>query len=142
MITQIDAKGAWKIMQEKQASILIDVRTKEEIDFVGFVDLSEIDGNYIHLLWKNYPTMSVNDNFTDELEMLIKKTLPNSNSREINLLFLCRSGNRSLESAMLTHDLGYNCYNIKNGFEGDIDELYHRGNINGWKAQGLPWRQN
>ena len=38
--------------------------------------------------------------------------------------------------------LGYaQAYNIAGGFEGDHDENGHRGFVNGWKAEGLPWRQ-
>ena len=33
-------------------------------------------------------------------------------------------------------------YNIAQGFEGDLDEARHRGSLTGWKASGLPWRQN
>ena len=33
-------------------------------------------------------------------------------------------------------------YNISGGFEGDVDQERHRGNRNGWKASGLPWRQS
>jgi rhodanese-related sulfurtransferase len=48
MVLQITAVDAWKILQDKPNSILIDVRTKEEIDFVGFVDLSKINAKTIH----------------------------------------------------------------------------------------------
>jgi len=33
------------------------------------------------------------------------------------------------------------CFNIAGGFEGDLDAARHRGQINGWKAAGLPWTQ-
>jgi rhodanese-related sulfurtransferase len=33
-------------------------------------------------------------------------------------------------------------YNIAGGFEGDPDGMRHRGLVNGWKAEGLPWRQS
>jgi rhodanese-related sulfurtransferase len=33
-------------------------------------------------------------------------------------------------------------YNVAGGFEGDLDEERHRGQRNGWKALGLPWRQS
>jgi hypothetical protein len=33
-------------------------------------------------------------------------------------------------------------YNIAGGFEGDMDQERHRGNRNGWKASGLPWKQS
>ena len=33
------------------------------------------------------------------------------------------------------------CYNVAGGFEGDPNDQGHRGTVNGWKVDGLPWRQ-
>ncbi|MFT5703792.1 MAG: rhodanese-related sulfurtransferase [Rickettsiales bacterium] len=142
MVLQITAPEAWKILETNSESILIDVRTREEIDFVGFTHLSKINAKTIFLPWKQYPQMSMDATFTDKLEALIAEIFP-SNPTKTNLLFLCRSGGRSLESAMFMDDLGYeNCYNITDGFEGSHDEFEQRGKINGWKAKNLPWKQN
>ena len=142
MVLQISPSEAYKILQENPNSLLVDVRTREEIDFVGFVDLSQTSVKTILLPWKIYPNMAVDEAFTDKLSALVVKHF-SSNPEETNLLFLCRSGNRSLEAALFMSDLGYhNCYNIINGFEGSHDELGHRGQTNGWKAKNLPWRQN
>jgi rhodanese-related sulfurtransferase len=86
--------------------------------------------------------MTMNESFTDKLTSLISESFPKQQPDQINLLFLCRSGSRSFEAAMFMSDLGYNCYNITNGFEGKVNDLGHRGTINGWKAENLPWRQN
>lgn len=142
MVLQISATDAWKVLQEQPNSILIDVRTKEEIDFVGFTDLSTINAKLIHLPLKFYPQMVTDNEFTDKLSELIEKAFPKVELPNLNLLFMCRSGARSFEAAMLMSDFGYNCYNIINGFEGKVDDLGHRGCINGWKAEKLPWRQN
>lgn len=142
MVLQINAVDAWKILQEQSNSILVDVRTKEEIDFVGFVDLSKINGKTIALSWRTYPDLAMNNNFTDELTSLVAEVFPNTSPDKVNLIFLCRSGNRSFEAAMFMSDFGYNCYNITNGFEGKPDAQGHRGAINGWKVENLPWRQN
>ncbi len=141
MVLQIDVLDAWKIFTENPNSILVDVRTKEEVEFVGFVDLSKTNAKTIYLPWKVYPSMVVDEAFTDKLSALIAEEFPSS-SNETNLLFICRSGNRSFEAAMYMSDLGYKCYNIKDGFEGTHNELGQRGKTNGWKAQNLPWRQN
>ena len=46
-------------------------------------------------------------------------------------------------SAMQCTGLGYNyCYNVADGFEGELDQHKHRNSINGWKASGLPWTQS
>ena len=66
MVLQIDALDAWKVLQEEPNSILIDVRTREEIEFVGFVNLSNTNAKIISLPWKNYPQMAVDENFTDK----------------------------------------------------------------------------
>ena len=39
--------------------------------------------------------------------------------------------------------MGYErCYNIASGFEGDPDMNGHRGTVNGWKVEGMPWAQS
>ncbi|MCE3254574.1 MAG: rhodanese-like protein [Rickettsiaceae bacterium] len=141
MVSQISALEAWKILEENPNSILVDVRTKEEVNFVGFADLSKINSKAIFLPWKIYPKMSVDEAFTDKLSALIADHL-SSSPEQINLLFLCAGGSRSVEAALFMSDLGYNCYSINNGFEGSLDEFGHRGTINGWKASNLPWKQN
>jgi hypothetical protein len=58
------------------------------------------------------------------------------------VLFLCRSGARSRAAAIAMTRAGFTrAYNIAGGFEGDMDQERHRGNRNGWKASGLPWRK-
>ena len=57
--------------------------------------------------------------------------------------FLCRSGARSRAAAMAMTGAGFPaCFNIENGFEGVPDAQGHRGRVNGWKADDLPWRQS
>ena len=46
-----------------------------------------------------------------------------------------------MESALFMSDLGYNCFNIEKGFEGDLDADGKRSNINGWKFDKNPWKQ-
>ncbi|MFT6106810.1 MAG: rhodanese-related sulfurtransferase [Rickettsiales bacterium] len=142
MVLQIEVLDAWKFLQENPQSILVDVRTREEIDFVGFADLSEIDIKTIFLPWRQYPRMEIDEDFTDKLSGLVAETFP-SNPLETNLLFLCRSGSRSFEAAMFVSDLDYvNCKNVVNGFEGSCNQDGQRGKINGWKSKNLSWKQN
>jgi len=58
------------------------------------------------------------------------------------LVLLCRSGVRSIAVAKRAAALGLEAYNILEGFEGDPDTHSHRGTRGGWRARGLPWRQN
>jgi rhodanese-related sulfurtransferase len=140
-LKQINPQDAWKILDEDKHSLLVDVRTFEELNFVGHVDLSSIAAKSIILPWRIYPRMELNSAFISELSNFIAKTFP-SNPLDTNLLFLCKTGGRSNEAAKSMSEIGYkNTYNITGGFEGEADSSGHRGNINGWKAANLPWEQ-
>ena len=72
--------------------------------------------------------------------MPIRRAVP---SLETPLLFICRSGARSRAAAEAMTDVGYrSCYNVAEGFEGQVDAERHRGRKAGWKAADLPWTQN
>jgi rhodanese-related sulfurtransferase len=58
------------------------------------------------------------------------------------VIFLCRSGNRSIPAAQAATAAGIApAYNMLEGFEGQLDEHGHRGAA-GWRAEGLPWKQS
>jgi len=138
-VKNVTAEYAFKNLTKK-TSILVDVRTNEELNFVGFPDLSSIDKNPIFIPWRILPDMYINENFEPDLIDKIKEITDQKES-EIDLFFLCRSGARSMEAALFMSDLGYNCFNIEKGFEGDLDANSKRSNINGWKFSNNPWRQ-
>src|SRR5699024_3225971 len=61
---------------------------------------------------------------------------------ETQVVFLCRSGARSIAAAEAATAAGLGpAYNILDGFEGATDSAGHRGNA-GWRAAGLPWKQS
>ena len=138
-VKNVTAEYAFKNLTKK-TSILVDVRTNEELNFVGFPDLSSIDKNPIFIPWRILPDMSINENFEPDLIDKIKEITDQKES-EIDLFFLYRRGARSMEAALFMSDLGYNCFNIEKGFEGDLDANSKRSNINGWKFSNNPWRQ-
>lgn len=132
----ITPADAWEILQNKKEAVLVDVRTVPEWQFVGVPDLSVLNKSVILISWKLYPGMAVNSGFCSQLsEQVVDIETP--------VLFICRSGHRSMDAAIEFTRYGYkNCYNIIGGFEGDSDEMGHRGNKNGWKVANLPWGQN
>jgi rhodanese-related sulfurtransferase len=125
----ITPETAWEWMQNKSA-VLIDVRTDAEREWVGFVP------GAVAAAWKQWPGMQVNENF----EAQVKAALEAAGVEKAALL--CRSGVRSIAAAMAASDAGVQAYNILGGFEGDPNELGHRGTLAGWKKSGLPWKQN
>ncbi len=116
------------------AAVVVDVRTVPEWQFVGVPELKGTQGKLAMICWKMYPDFSTNTRFAEELAAVAGKDTP--------LLFLCRSGGRSLDAAVAMTALGYRyCFNVSDGFEGDPDASAHRGATRGWKAKQLPWKQ-
>lgn len=109
-------------------AVLIDIRSDAERAWVGFVP------HAVAIEWKTWPTMDVNPLFDQQL--LAAATVGSK------VLMLCRSGVRSVPAAQRATSLGFQAFNILEGFEGDPDVEAHRGVKNGWKVRGLPWRQN
>jgi len=119
---------AWQLFQEGQA-LLIDVRTPEELSYVGRVP------GATHLAWATGTAQVRNPRFVRELEFKVPK--------DAVVLFLCRSGKRSAAAAEAATKAGYaNAFNVLEGFEGDLDERRRRGEIGGWRHRGLPWVQD
>jgi rhodanese-related sulfurtransferase len=129
-------KEAWALLEGNEDAQLIDVRTDAEWAFVGRPDLSGLSRQVHFISWQTFPSMERNGNFISE--MSARGFDPNA-----PLLFLCRSGVRSMHAAMALTAAGFTeCYNIAEGFEGDRDADGHRGESGGWKAAGLPWIQS
>jgi rhodanese-related sulfurtransferase len=127
---------AWELLKAEPAAQLVDVRTRPEWTFVGIPDLDSIGKKPILLAWQAYPAMQINPAFTEELRRVVS-------SPEVPLLFICRSGARSRAAAETMTAAGYRrCYNVAEGFEGQVDVEGHRGRKAGWKAAGLPWNQD
>ncbi len=140
-VTQLDVRDAFELLRSDQNSVLVDVRTFEEFNFVGSANHSPFNSRMIFLPWQLFPSMNENPEFSSNLEESLKK-LFGSECKKVKIIFICRSGGRSNAAANHAINLGYhNCYNIISGFEGDLDSNDQRGKINGWKASDLPWRQ-
>jgi len=120
---------AYQIWKEAPNARLVDVRTRAEWDWVGRIpDAVEIE-------FLTYPGSKPNPSFLPELEQTVDK--------EALVMFICRSGARSHNTAALATQAGYAaCYNVLEGFEGDKDAAGHRNAKGGWRAAGLPWMQS
>lgn len=133
----ITPEEAWRILDENRDAVLVDCRTDAEWRFVGVPDLSELSREVVFVEW-NRTDGSHNDGFVDDL--VEKIGVAGAEGRPV--VFLCRSGNRSIGAAEAATEAGIGpSYNILDGFEGGLDEHRHRGRT-GWKAVGLPWRQS
>ncbi len=120
---------AYEIQQSAPGARLVDVRSRAELDWVGGLPGATV------IEWANYPGMKLNPHFIAQLEQQV--------DREALVIFLCRSGARSHHAATAATGAGYrDCYNMLEGFEGEMDSSKHRNTIGGWRAAGLPWEQS
>ncbi|WRH26543.1 rhodanese-like domain-containing protein [Arthrobacter sp. JZ12] len=99
-----------------KGAVLVDVRTVEEWRSVGVPDLTDAGTAPLFLEW-NRSDGTRNTSFLNQLNAL--------KGRE--LLFLCRSGVRSVAAAQSAAAAGHTAYNVLHGFEAD----------GGWRASGL-----
>jgi rhodanese-related sulfurtransferase len=134
----ITPEEAWKLLADDPEAVLVDCRTDAEWRFVGVADLSSLDREAVYVEW-NSSDGKHNDDFVDDL---LEKIGVAGSDKDRPVVFLCRSGNRSIPAAEAATAAGIApSYNMLDGFEGDLDEHRHRGGT-GWKAVGLPWRQS
>ena len=140
VVKEISVKEVWEKLAASKNSMLIDVRTYAEWSYVGCVDLSILGRKPILIEWLHFPSQDRNPQFIDNLETELNNL---GLGHEVDLYFLCRSGARSFAAAEAMVSVGYKrCFNVTDGFEGSLDADRRRGNISGWKAEGLPWMQS
>lgn len=107
---------------------LVDIRTKAELEWVGRVP------GALTVEWNSWPGSVPNPEFVAQLKALASKDVP--------VMFLCRSGGRSHNAAIAAAHAGFaEAYNVLQGFEGDKGPEGHRNTLGGWRLAGLPWVQ-
>lgn len=124
----VPPRQAWELFRDGHAR-LVDVRTPEELRFVGRVPGS------LNVPWATGTQLTRNPRFVRELESKVRKDEP--------VLLLCRSGKRSALAAQAATQAGFaQVFNVLEGFEGEINEAKQRGRTDGWRFRGLPWLQD
>lgn len=128
---------AWEVLAGDEDAVLVDVRTAAEWAYVGVPDTTALSREVGFVEWVSYPDGTPNPTFVSQLAGL---GLDGAKDRPV--VFLCRSGQRSIGAAKAATEAGLGpAYNVLDGFEGGLDDDGHRGGA-GWRAAGLPWRQS
>ena len=128
-------KMALERLSDNPSALFVDVRSKAEHKYVGYPE------NSILIPWIDEPSWEPNpDVFYDA----VVDALFNHNDKlESEVILICRSGFRSNEALKCLQSKGFNnVAHVTSGFEGDLDENNHRGNLNGWRHDGMPWTQS
>lgn len=141
VVPTVNPAEAWEGLKSDPASVMFDVRTIAEWDYVGEPVLESLGKELYKVEWMEFPEMIRNDYFADEVIAQFGETDPSV------VYFICRSGRRSdaavkvLRAKLRGTDRNIDFVNVLEGFEGDHDANGHRGTINGWKVRELPWKQ-
>ena len=121
---------AWALLDNDPLAVLIDVRSQLERIFVGYPIGS------VHIPWQEAPAWEINADFVADVNNIVVK-------KDRAIVLICRSGMRSMDAAQKLAEAGFNnLINIKEGFEGPLDNEKHRGTLGGWRFNRLPREQN
>ena len=139
-VTPPEAYGM--LQKDTGHTFLIDVRTRAEYQYVGHpVGAHNIPIQFMttKLSKKGYQTV-MNENFG-------KNLFDRFNPKTDSLIFMCRSGGRSVIAVEAAIKAGWpaaKAFNLTGGFEGDKlknpASAYNGKRIGGsWRNEGLPW---
>lgn len=138
-VSQISSREAYDLIEANPKTVFVDVRSHMEFLFIGH------PVGAINIPWIDEPDWVINPNFVRELRQLVLGGLSHddaSGRKDVPVVLICRSGKRSHEAGKLLVDNGFHqVYNIKDGFEGELDEHHHRSTVCGWRFENLPWEQ-
>jgi len=127
----LDPLAAYTLLQENPQAVLVDCRTEIEHMYVGHPVGAE------HVAWQEGPDWEIDPEFAIKVKRLVGQDL----SRPV--LLICRSGHRSVQAAEALEAAGFTqAINVLEGFEGPLDDDFHRGTQGGWRYRGLPWYQS
>jgi len=128
-------KMAVEKLQNNPQALFVDVRSKAEYKYVGYPE------NSILIPWIDDPDWEPNPEVFSDSVMQELDGCENLLNTEI--ILICRSGYRSNDALKCLENKGFTqVSHVASGFEGDLDENDHRGNLNGWRHDGMPWSQS
>ena len=126
----LSPRESWALVQANPDSLLVDIRMEIESMYVGRPP------GAVNIAWYEYP------DFTPNPTHFCAQVLEEAGGKDRPVLLICRSGQRSVEAATALEQAGFaDVINVLHGFEGDLNENFHRSTVNGWRFDGLPWQQ-
>ncbi|MCX6497890.1 MAG: rhodanese-like domain-containing protein [Arthrobacter sp.] len=126
----LSPRQAWAKIEA--GATLVDVRTAAEWEQIGIpvtASATATRRDPLFIQWSLAGGAS-NPQFLEQLRQQVP-------AADAELVFLCRSGVRSVAAANAATAAGFTAYNVLEGFEGKPDQSGAR-TVNGWKNSGLP----
>ena len=124
----LSPEAAWQKVAD--GATLVDVRTEAEWQVIGVPDTGSIAVEPVFVQWNLAGNV-----WTSEFLAQLAEAVPAG----ADLVFLCRSGARSISAAEAATEAGFTAYNVLEGFEG-VPNSYGDRTVNGWKNRKLPWK--
>jgi rhodanese-related sulfurtransferase len=119
-----------RYLQEHSNALFVDVRMEIEYLYVGHPP------GVVHIAWYEYPEMQTKP------EAFVAQVRREGGREERPVVLICRSGKRTVDAGLALEAAGFTeVVNVLHGFEGELDEHFQRGRLNGWRFDGLPWEQ-
>ena len=127
-------RETWHYLQAQSPTqaqaLFVDVRMEIEYLYVGHPP------DVVHIAWYEYPDMHAHP------ERFVEQVRREGGANDRPVVLICRSGQRTVAAGQALEAAGFTeVINVLHGFEGDSDEHFQRGRINGWRFDGLPWEQ-
>ncbi len=121
----------WAFVQNTPQALFVDVRMEVEYLYVGHPP------GVVHVPWYEYPDMQAHpQRFVDQVRREA------GGRSDLPVVLICRSGKRTVDAGQVLEAAGFtDVVNVLYGFEGELDEHFHRGRLNGWRFDALPWEQ-
>ena len=111
MVENVAPTQTWEALQADANAQLVDVRTDAEWNFVGVPALASAGKQTILIPWQVYPAMQPHPDFVGALRQA-------GLTPEHRILFLCRSGARSMAAANAAQAAGLQKFWCKRGTTG------------------------
>ena len=126
----LNSKEAADWLQNHPDALFVDVRMEIESLYVGRPP------GVVNVPWYEYPDLQPDaGKFADAVAR-------EATSKQQPLLLICRSGQRTVAAGKALEAAGFtDVQHVVHGFEGDLDDTFHRSTVNGWRFDGLPWEQ-
>jgi rhodanese-related sulfurtransferase len=126
----LSPRDAWALIQAQPDALFVDVRMEIESLYVGRPPGVE------NIPWYEYPDLTANPAaFAAAVER-------EAGSKTRTVVLICRSGKRTVEAGQALETAGFtDVVNVLHGFEGELDDRFHRSTVSGWRFEGLPWEQ-
>ena len=127
---------AWALLEARRAEppetapLFVDVRMEIESLYVGRPP------GVVNIPWYEYPDLM------PDPARFVRLVEEEAGNKARTVLLICRSGKRTVEAGQALEAAGFtDVINILHGFEGELDERFHRSTLSGWRKDGLPWEQ-